>query len=130
MNVKYRELVEKNTAGVTVLYLHKTGEANHIFEEDRILWNPTEKGLTLAEKSPISIEDKKLVMVDSNNDLLGFYLVGAEEGEHRILEPFYCPQFNDLPPPAPKRSRAKTAGTVIDKESFDFYMNNLKEFLL
>lgn len=130
MNIKYRELLEKNTAGLTVLYIARNDAGNHIFEEDRILWDASEKGLALAEGSPISIEDKKLVMVDANNDMLGFYLVGPAEGDHRVLEPFYCPQFNDLPPPAPKRSRSKSPGTLLDKESFDFYLRNLKEFLI
>ncbi len=129
MNVKYRELVEKNTAGLTVLYIHKSDKGNHVFEDYRILWDPTEKGLALAESSPITIDEKKLVMVDSENDMLGFYLLGPEEGDHRVLEPFYCPDFNELPPPAPKRSRTKSPGTLMDKESFDFYLRNLKEFL-
>jgi len=129
MNIKYRELVEKNTAGLTVLYVQRSREVNNVFEEDRILWAADEKGLALADKSPITIEDKKLVMVDTNNDMLGFYLLGPAEGRHRVLEPYYCPQFNDSPPPAPKRSRSKRAGALLDKESFDFYLTNLKEFL-
>ena len=129
MNIKYRELVEKNTAGLTILYIHRNEESTHVFEEDRILWDPTEKGLDLVEKSPITIEDKKLVMVDTNNDMLGFYLIGAAEGKRRILTPFYCPQFKDLPPPAPKRSRSKSPGILMDKDGFDFYLRNLKEFL-
>lgn len=129
MNMKFRELEEKNTAGLTVLYIPKKSDANHIIEEDRILWDASEKGLALAEKSPITIEDKKVVMVDSDNDMLGFYYVGSDEGSHRVLTPYYQPQFKDMVPPAPKRSRTKRPGTVIDKEAFDNYLNNLKEFL-
>lgn len=130
MNIKYREIQEKNTAGLTVIYLQKNSDTKNVFEEDRILWAPNEKGLELAQKSPISIEDKKLVMVDSDHNMLGFYLLGPEEGDHRVLEPYYCPDFNDSPPPAPKRSRSKSPGTLMDKESLDFYLRNLKEFLI
>jgi len=130
MNKKYRELEEKNTAGLTVIYLQKNSDTKNIFEEDRILWVPNPKGLELALKSPMSVDDKKLVMVDSDHNMLGFYLLGAEEGKYRVLEPFYCPDFNDSPPPAPKRSRSKSPGTLLDKKSFDFYLRNLKEFLV
>ena len=130
MNIKYRELVEKNTAGVTVLYIHRNDGANHVFEDDRILWTPNEKGLDLVEKSPMIVEDKKLIMVDSDNDMLGFYFLGEEEGDHMVLTPFYKPQFNEQPPPAPKRSRSKSPGTQLDKESLEFYLKNLKEFLI
>ncbi len=130
MNIKYREISEKNEAGLVVLYIDKEDEGNHVFEEDRILWQPTEKGLALAESSPVTIEEKKLVMVDSNNDLLGFYLLDEPENDHRVLSPFYCPTFNDQPPPAPKRPRSKGDGTKLAKEDLDFYLGNLKEFLI
>ncbi len=130
MNIKYRELDEKNTDGISILYIDKSDSQNHIFEEDRILWNPTDKGLNLAKKSPISIEEKKIVMVDSDKNLLGFYFLDQEEGEHHILTPYYSPKFNDLPPPAPKRPRSKGHGTSLDKEGFDFFLKNLKEFLI
>ncbi len=130
MNIKYRELIEKNTNGIAILYIDKDRDANDIFEEDRILWDPSEKGLGLAEASPVEIESQKVVMVDSNKDLLGFYFLQPEEGDHRVLSPFYTPTFGDFPPPAPKRPRSKGDGTTLDKEAFDFYLKNLKEFLL
>jgi hypothetical protein len=129
MNIKYRELVEKNTSGLTVLYIPKKSDSNHIIEEDRILWDADDKGLELAKKSPMVIEDKKVVMVDSDNDMLGFFFLGETQGEHHVLTPFYQPEFNNLMPPAPKRSRTKSPGTHLDKEAFDFYLNNLREFL-
>ncbi len=130
MNIKYREIQEKNTAGLAVIYLQKNSDSKNIFEENRILWAPNEKGLKIAENSPLSIQDKKLVMVDSDHNMLGFYFVGQQEGVYRVLEPFYCPDFNDSPPPAPKRSRSKSPGTLLDKEGLDFYLRNLKEFLI
>jgi dsDNA-binding SOS-regulon protein len=130
MNIKYREIKENNDKGLVILYIDKAGDGNHIFEEDRILWDASEKGLALAEDSPIVIDDKKLVMVDSSKDLLGFYLLQEEENNHRVLEPYYRPTLNDMPPPAPKRTRSTAAGKKLDKEELDFYLKNLKEFLV
>lgn len=129
MNIKFREIEENNSDGVVILYIDKADDGNHVFEEDRILWDATEKGLALAQDSPITIDSKKLVMVDSSKDLLGFYLLQDVENDHRVLEPFYRPTLNDMPPPAPKRTRSRGAGKKIDKEDLEFYLKNLKEFL-
>ena len=130
MNIKFREIDEKNTDGIAILYIDKSDAQNHVFEEERILWDPTDKGLALAEKSPISIDEKKVVMVDSDKDLLGFYYVDDVEGDHRVLTPYYSPKFNEMPPPAPKRPRSKGHGSSLDKEGLDFFLKNLKEFLV
>ena len=59
MNMKYRELVEKNSNGIPILYIDRANDANDIFEEDRILWDPSEKGLKLAESSKLIIEEPR-----------------------------------------------------------------------
>ena len=129
MNIKYRELFDKNTSGIPVIYIDRKSDNNDIFEEDRILWDPTEKGLTLAEASPLLIESQKVVLVDSDTKLLGFYFLQEAQGEHRVLAPFYTPTFGDFSPPAPKRPRSKGYGAKLDQEKFEFYLKNLKEFL-
>lgn len=129
MNIKYRELVEQNTNGLAVLYVDRSSTANHIFEEDRILWDPCDKGLALAEGTKMTIDSKKVVLIDSAKDLLGFYFYGGDEGDHKVLTPYYTPTFGDMPPPAPKRPRSKGYGVKLDKDALDFYLKNLKEFL-
>ena len=69
--MKYRELVEKNTGGIPILYIDRKSEANNVFEEDRILWDPSEKGLALAEGSKLVIEDQKVVF-DSQTSIASF----------------------------------------------------------
>ena len=127
--MKFRQIEEENTAGLPVVYVNRDDDCDNIFEEDRILWDPTPKALAMAESSPLTIDSKKLLMVDCNNDLLGFYFLEKKEGKHTVLEPYYSPTFKDLCPPAPKRPRAGSHGTTLDKESLANYLNNLKEFL-
>ena len=62
--------------------------------------------------------------------LAKFYFLKGQQGDHRVLEPYYTPTFGDFFPPAPKRPRSKGHGYSFDKKQFDAYLKNLKIFLV
>ncbi|MCC7404563.1 MAG: hypothetical protein IT288_09225 [Bdellovibrionales bacterium] len=119
-----------NTGGVRSLYIGKGAGWNNHFEPDCINWEADPRALTFAHGSPLKIRGRRVIIVDCEYELAGFYFMPDSQPNGSVkLELHFSPRFRGRLLSAPGRKPGNTMGIELSCDDFSKYLKNLKAFL-
>lgn len=124
------QIANANTNGIHSVYIDSGGTWQNTFDDNFIDWQADPGALTFANGSGLILNNRKLIAVDSDRTLLGFYfLPELMEGGLVRLAKYYSPRFKNRPPAAPGRPPGYVMGAALDVAKLDQYLRNLREFI-